>query len=781
MELPYYNNTSYPLAVKEQILSIPFTDEDKSKLMYHQFVVKEFFTKNKFQRGLLVCHSMGLGKTRLAVSIANHYREFDSKRKIIVLLPKSLEGNFKDTIRQITKNTDEQIDKTYSFVSLNSINMFKKIKNVNKSIIEEEYEKKLGVFLETISPDTLNNSLLIIDEAHNLFNAITNGSNNATKLYDLIITSSNLKLIFLTGTPIINDPFELVPCFNMLRGTMINFVGGDENDMGNDDMNDDMGNVSMDNVSMNDVGNMGNNTITNITNITNNNNDDNHIVKKDKNMSHTKNSKNSQSKIKKKVLKDILFSESIDEFYDYFIDFENKRIKNKEKFMNRIFGMSSYYGDIYFKQDQEMVGFPKKLPTIVEEVPMSEEQFARYSSARFNELDETKKKTLFKQSRFSSNKNSNSTYRVKSRQISNYCIPEYALGPIIGKKSREKFIDKITTDDLLNLKKFSPKMQKIISNIKKFNNSPGIIYSQFVSGEGLAIFSKILDLYGYKNYFENTDNNPYGLEEPNVKKYAIISGEILPEYRLKLIETFNNVNNSKGEIIHLLLLSGAVSEGIDLKRVRHVHIMEPFWNYARINQVETRAIRYLSHDDLPPEEQNVQTFIYLSIYPEHDDKYRKEVKNEINLEMTEKTTDMELYIKSINNMQIIKTFIKTIAESSIDCNVHFKNLPEEVKKNINCLLCSPTDEQLYHPILSRDMLLPNNCKPYVEKKVSASEIIYEPTGEKFYYTFNKESNDFNIYSYNKKLKGYTPIPDKHPYRGAIVKKLLDIIYPENII
>jgi len=860
MELPYYNNTSYPLAVKEQLSSIPYTEDDKAKLMYHQFIVKEFFTQNIHQRGLLICHSMGLGKTRLAVSIADHYKEFDKKRKIIVLLPKSLEGNFKDNIKQYTNNSDEDINKNYSFVSLNSINMFKKISNIKKSVLEEEYEKKLGVFLDSLSQDALNNSLLIIDEAHNLFNAITNGSNNATRLYDLIISSSNLKLIFLTGTPIINDPFELIPCFNMLRGTMITKGGaigdargdeaigdardngaiGDARDNGaigdargdeaigdarGDTRGDARGDANnlfvigmsglllLDNEHDETVGGGKNNKAgclggcecgcpdlnckcshtpgkclcgfvkSQITGGGEHSHDnklyDNKLHDNSQNSNKPKNSKtqrgNSSNRSKQKITKDLLFSESIDEFYDYFVDFGNKTIKNKDKFINRIFGMSSYYGDLYFKENSEMVGFPKKLPVIVEEVHMSEEQFARYSSARFQELDETKKKSFFKQARFSSNKGNNSTYRVKSRQISNYCIPEYALGPIIGKKSRVKFIDKITHDDLINLKRFSPKMQKIIFNIKKFDKSPGIVYSQFVSGEGLAIFSKILNLYGYENYFE-TSSNPYDIEEKPTKKYAIISGEITPEERIKLIGVYNNINNTQGEIIHLLLLSGAVSEGIDLKRVRHVHIMEPFWNYARINQVETRAIRYLSHADLPPDQQNVQTFIYLSIYPEHDI-HKKLPKGEINLEATEKTTDKDLYEKSIYNMQIIKTFIKTIAESSIDCNIHFKNLPEEVKKNINCLLCAPTDEQLYHPILSRDLLLPNTCKPYKEKKITATEIIYEPTGEKFYYIYNAnaEEDSLKIYSYNKKLKGYTPIPDKHPYRGAITKKIMDAL------
>ena len=78
---------------------------------------------------------------------------------------------------------------------------------------------------KTKSEDTkellLENCLVIVDEAHNLFNSITNGSKNATLLYDKIMKTKNVKLLFLTGTPIVNEPFELVSCFNMLSGERI--------------------------------------------------------------------------------------------------------------------------------------------------------------------------------------------------------------------------------------------------------------------------------------------------------------------------------------------------------------------------------------------------------------------------------------------------------------------------------------------------------------------------------------------------------------------------------
>lgn len=707
LQLPYYNNTNYPLAVKEQLSVLPYSEEESKKLKYHQFLVKEFFTKNPHQRGLLICHGMGFGKTRLAVAIADYYRKIDPKRKTIVLLSKSLEGNFRDTIISYTKHSEDYINKNYRFVSLNASNMFKQISLVNKTKEEIDYEKRLGDFMNDVKRDSsLNNSMLIIDEAHNLFNAITNGSKNAIELYDLIIQSTNLKLIFLTGTPVINDPFELVACFNMLRGYM-----------------------QIDKHNIGDV--------------------------KSKKSDNT-----------------LLFSENYEEFEDFFIDREKRSIKNKDKYMNRIYGLSSYYGDIYFpsiSNTEGKPGFPKKLPTIIEKVPMSETQFARYTIARNQELEETKRGYKGKNARFSSSTGGNSTYRVKTRQISNYCIPEYALGPVRGIKAREKYINKITTNDLLDLDKYSPKMAKILHNILHNNKTLGMVYSQFVSGEGIAVFSRVLDANGYKNFSSSDDSklSDYGddIQQRQSRKYAILSGDIDSEERANIIKLFNQPENADGSIISLLLLSGAVAEGIDLKRIRHVHIMEPYWNYARINQVETRAIRYLSHEDLPADQRNVQVYIYLSDYPSNYPKNK----------IKELTTDVDLYENSFNNMKIINTFLQAIAESSIDCSIHFQTLSPEIQKNIHCMLCAPTNQRLFHPFINKDVTLPNACKPYSEKKISAQEIIYEPTGEKYYYKQNPEHPllDIDIYMYNKKLMGYTTMPQNHPHYHTILNKIIE--------
>lgn len=728
LNLPYFNNTNYPLALKNQLAKIPYTDEISKKLRFLQHIPKEFFTRTENVRGMLVALEMGQGKTRLAAAISQFFRDMDPQRKVIVLLAKSLEDNFRNNITSYTGKDDSYIDKNYKFISLNSSRMFKKISNVDKTSDEEKYEQRLGKFMDDIiKRNALENSLLIIDEAHNLFNGITNGAKNALALYDLIMKTRNIKLLFLTGTPIINDPFELVPCFNMARGPMKLIAGSNETNIGD-----------VDNKS-NDVDNELNNGITG----------GGRFMKRNKNDSN-------KSAIPTSTL---LFSESYEEFHNYFVDTENKRIKNKTKFTNRIFGLTSYYGELYFPDTKNKPGFPKELPTIVEKVEMGREQFTRYLSARESELEETSKSYRGQNARFAASQGGNSTYRVKSRQISNYCIPEVALGPHRGQRSREKFINKIPTDALVNLDKWSPKMQKILLNLEKHKNQKGIIYSQFVSGEGLAVLSKILEEHNYRNFATSIVGVDDAIKDKHNGYFAIVSGSITPEDRADIIKRYNTIGGDQE--IRLLLLSGAVAEGIDLKRTRHVHIMEPFWNYARINQIKTRAIRYESHKDLPLEEQNVQVYIYLSDYPKS---YPKD-------KIKEKTTDVELYEKSIDNMEIINSFMVALAESSIDCSLHYDSLPDSVKKRINCKMCSPDNSQLFHPLISRDMTLPSNCKQFQEAKVQVQEISIPDTDEKFYY--KQDGADIKLFSFDKKLNGYTAMPRSHRFYGQVMEHVIE--------
>ena len=71
-----------------------------------------------------------------------------------------------------------------------------------------------------------------------------------------------------------------------------------------------------------------------------------------------------------------------------------------------------------------------------------------------------------------------------------------------------------------------------------------------------------------------------------------------------------------GEVIKIIMITSSGAEGINLRNTRYVHVIEPYWNMARIDQVVGRARRICSHEDLPELFRTVQVFMYLSTFSE---------------------------------------------------------------------------------------------------------------------------------------------------------------------
>jgi superfamily II DNA or RNA helicase len=708
-------------------------------LQHHQFITTQYFTNNPNARGLLILWDMGYGKTLASIKIAEVLRQLDPSRKIIVLVAKSLQENFKENIekymeyeterikeRPIKKKKDlkeieedlkdindfrRKIGEEYEFVSLNASNMFAQLSDVGKTPEEKLFEKKLEEFASIASREEfLENSLLIIDEAHNIFNAICNGSKNAIDLYDTIMKTQDIKLVFLTGTPIINNPFELVPCFNMISGAL-------------------------------------------------------------------------QTLDRKTTT---LLPEVKEDFENYFVDYKTFSIRNKSKFENRIVGLSSYYGKIYELQEEN---FPEQYFLRIEIVDMSSEQYEEYNLMRSLE----KKERIFPQrreaQRFSTKGVFPSSYRIKSRQVSNFLIPKYAI-EMKDKKIVAKNIHLIRREDLLDLDKYSPKFKRLLENLDCYPNTLGTIYSEFVS-DTLAVLARVLEEHmGYVSWeykrqvMDELDIAGGDICKDKEKKemmlieakqrgkgimqkvYAVVTGETSIEKRIEIVKEFNSEENKYGERISLLLFSRAGAEGLDLRNVRHVHILEPFWNYARIDQVISRAVRFQSHTTLPPEERNVQPYLYLADYPSDISEEKRE---------EEETTDVELYQKSVDDKILIDSFLNALIESSIDCSVHHNKLKKEEMEKIKCKLCAPTDQKLFDPDISRDMLIHDPCLPPAEEHITVKEIILDKLGEKkFYYSQSPDSEKVTVYEYSPQLDGYSPMRIDNPLYAVIVRKILKL-------
>jgi hypothetical protein len=718
MIFPDQNSTNFPLSVKNNLDKISATHTKKDFLKYHQYMIYKYLINNNDSRGLLLFHEMGMGKSITATALAEFYRKYDPDRNIIVLLSKSLQANFKKNIAKYMQTNagdklneeklsesqiDEIINKKYKFISLNASNMYSQITRIDKTKEELQLEKQLEEFTNVVEKKGfLENSLLIIDEYHNLSNSITNGSYNAIRLYDTIMKTKNIKLLFLTGTPIVNDPFELAPTFNMLNGYI-------------------------------PLDNQGKTKIT-------------------------------------------LFPELKADFHMYFVDKIKNKIKNKGRLQNRILGMISYYGSIYLG-NKKQEGFPKELPIIVENVGMSDEQFTAYDSARDLEKEESsfKGRTPTSAERFSSKSSVSSSYRVKTRQISNFLIPEYAL----THKGRRviKHIDKINDSYLKNLDVSSPKFKRILKNIKAHPKQLGLFYSEFVSGEGIAMFAKVLNLHGYTSWNDehksSSSTDAFDIKQTKktgVLKYAIISGDVDFNLRSDIVDIFNNKNNTTGNQIALLLISKTGAEGLDLKNVRHIHICEPYWNMARVDQIIARGVRYLSHIGLPTKDQNVQPYIYLSDYPKG---YlaKKNIRRGKTNTKKEETTDIDLYTKAQKNKILIMQFYMALIEASVDCTAHEKKFPKSIKDIISCKMCSPNNKLLYNNVIGKDLQLSNPCEKLKQDTVKAKEIDID--GVKYYYT-ESEKNTYHIFKYDDAINGYIPLQSHETPYSDIMKYLLKV-------
>ena len=91
------------------------------------------------------------------------------------------------------------------------------------------------------------------------------------------------------------------------------------------------------------------------------------------------------------------------------------------------------------------------------------------------------------------------------------------------------------------------------------------------------------------------------LKENGIKSEKF-SGEMSQEEKKRVV---NNFNKNKFQV---LIISKSGMEGIDLKEVRVVIVMDPVWNYAGILQVRGRAVRFRSHADLPEDERKVDIY-----------------------------------------------------------------------------------------------------------------------------------------------------------------------------
>jgi len=246
-------------------------------LFIHQRIVREYLNLYTPYRGLLLYHGLGSGKTCTSIALAEGAK---SQKRVFVLTPASLKMNF---FSELKKCGDPLYKKNqyWEFISIAGRPEYVDLLSNALSISRETIKKNGGAWLQDIRKSTPNfgdltgdqqkmldnqinemirakyidvnynglnkrrldelqkkhslpgsnnpfdHSVVLVDEAHNLVSRVVNQlridkkrESVSLRLYDFLQSAKDVRVVFMTGTPIINYPHELGVLFNMLRGNI---------------------------------------------------------------------------------------------------------------------------------------------------------------------------------------------------------------------------------------------------------------------------------------------------------------------------------------------------------------------------------------------------------------------------------------------------------------------------------------------------------------------------------------------------------------------------------
>ena len=151
------------------------------------------------------------------------------------------------------------------------------------------------------------------------------------------------------------------------------------------------------------------------------------------------------------------------------------------------------------------------------------------------------------------------------------------------------------------------------------------------------------------------------MEPPENKKdfkparYSMITGDprLSPNNDFE-VKGLTGEDNKYGNKVKVVLISKAGSEGIDLKYIRQVHILDPWYNMNRPEQTIGRAVRNFSHSLLPFEQRNVEIFMYGTILDKN----------------IEEAADLYVYrVAEYKAIQIGKV-TRLLKETAVDCIIN---------------------------------------------------------------------------------------------------------------
>jgi hypothetical protein len=950
---------------------------DQFGLLTHQKIVKDYLNLYSPYRGLLLYHGLGSGKTCSSIAIAEGLK---TDKPVYVMTPAFLRTNY---LKELKKCGDDVYKKPRHWKFVDAVEKPALIPSLAQTLdISADYIKKHGgawlvdpekpsnygdlspkdqaevdaqlnemiqakyTFISyngirenrvnelsqgyTVNP--FDNSVVVIDEAHNFVSRIVNhikkapdesakkGAAAAKKtaplkpedapialnLYRFLLDATNVKIVLLTGTPIINYPNEIGVLFNILRGYIKTwsfqlassaqgvtearlqqlFQSADIMDYMKYRAADRVLTVTRNPYGFVNVHNKKDKDRVLYQGVT----VDEHGAVSDDDFvkliisvlagDGIKATKAAGSPVAHKALPDTL-----DGFEKYFIDAETANLKNMDVFQRRILGLTSYYRSA---QEQLLPRYDAARDFHVLHVPMSNYQLSVYQQERLAEMSKDreakKRKTLAPARKPKTGATGagakkpitlkdlyaepSSSYRIFSRAACNFVFPRelgrpkpFTSGATEKEGTSEAAVAEDLDEDIMDTdnaraisknpegavgadeaaelqkkttteayKQYEARIKEVLEQMKRNEElylsprslaiySPKflallqklqdpahvglhLIYSQFRTLEGIGLMKMAMEANDYAQFRikHNAASQQWVLDErpedAGKRRFALYTGTESAEEKEIIRCIFNSEweqvpssirdgllrisgNNFYGEVINTLMISASGAEGIDLRNVRYVHIMEPYWHPVRIEQVVGRARRICSHQDLPPELRTVQVFMYLMVYSEtqlkplsKDEKAEadraeallassdpidvsnaalkyvrvsRELREGDTSAVTDKpiTTDQSLYEIAKRKEDINSNILRSVKETAIDCAIHAK---AGSKETLKCFTFdNPDNKFAYEPSIQDEVIVEPDAKTTADKtKAKATATVQAQVQSEAPVPLNKEMRKLRI-------------------------------------
>jgi len=621
--------------------------EVNRQFKYQMFLQKyaAVIKKSPFTNGILIYHGVGTGKTRTALGMLQEICNISENEKAVVLCPASLiEDPWLKEIAAFPVNKnwkpfqDEVIDILEFHKNKNKRAMIDRLSDdSNFHIISHNSSDKYRVSrLQQITGKNdkiLADCTIVVDEIHNVVSSITNAiMEDITAplpiFYTLLIERGNSTLIGLSATPLVNRPFELAILANIIRGKIPN----------KDHLKFDLDPIAFDNL--------------------------------------------------------------------FFDGSNTEKLINEKMLARRLVGIVSYYehsdNNLYAKSTHDVV-----------RVRLSNDQTEGYMIAK----GISSKNRAAKQRQMKKESKKYSTEQLLFIKASNAVFPSWLSEEreVLAKRKNGKPIDfqhplpidntnryikassnidsvhgkfilqALNNDDKPlafnnDLKNISIKFYHIFARLS-VSKGPVIVYSRLNGIYGIALFELTLQQNGYMKY-KNSNRDTDAL------KYILFTGR---EKLQENINIWNSPENKDGSIIKVILITGAGKEGISLKHVRQVHILEPWWNMIVQKQVSGRGIRMCSHDDLAADEftdlrleeslrldntKIVNVFHYIA-YCNHTRKIGEETLTEFKSRLEKDSLESFIWNKAKEKEVKTNLILDVLKKVSIDCSLPYSkvNMP----------------------------------------------------------------------------------------------------------